>query len=650
MNSARLLVVILIILILAGGISSSVSNNNDRNARAGEPHAYDQGDHAFYEYHKIYNLAELHQYQSNLGTSHYVDQFSEERDTIKNDGVDRNLTENPAHGVSPLFNGGPMDSAWPMASHDVYHSGRSPYNTTVNPDGVEKWRFPCSNYAQGGPILDQNGTIYFGSYDTYFYALYPNGTLKWKTKLYRVIDSTPAIDENGIIYIGTIWAMPNYLFAVYSSNGTVKWSYCTGNHVDSSPAIGTDGTIYFGDWNGYIQALNPNGTLKWRYRTGNVVTGSPVIGSDGIVYIGSQDDNLYAFYPNNGTIKWTFHAGDWIRVSPCIGDDGTVYCVSFDNYLYAIYPNNGTMKWRTFVNAGTNPTVGPDGTIYAGWDILHAVNPVDGSMKWTLVVSGAIEGSTPCTSREGIIYFGTTGGDVFAVNPNGTVRWRRIIGSSQSPPAIDSDGTIYIGSNYDTPEGTSAGFLHAFGHGPLNVEANGPYNGAATVPIQFTGDIFGGTPPYTCLWDFGDNQSSSEQNPKHAYAHYGIFTATFTVTDSQGNHSTDTTNVTVHYAPPTVRFTKPVNGTYFMNVRILPFPGILIFGPITVNVEASQEQFGINRVEFWLDNKIHWATDTDPPYSYTWRSLSFFKHFILVQVFDNSGNYSYAGIYVWKFF
>jgi len=81
-----------------------------------------------------------------------------------------------------------------------------------------------------------------------------------------------------------------------------------------------------------------------------------------------------------------------------------------------------------------------------------------------------------------------------------------------------------------------------------------------------------------------------------------------------------------------------------------PFPGILIFGPITITVEASQEQFGINRVDFWLDNSRHLATIKTPPYSYTWRSLAFFKHFILIQAFDNSGNSTYAGIYVWKFF
>jgi len=638
MNPVRLSVAVFIMFILVGGAVPSLCITG-RQTRGGDSSASIQRvDRAFYNYHTAYHRSELPNYYP-------ADQSTPEKQTTIL-GVDGNQRNN-ADDSSQIPTIGPLDSPWPMMSHDVYHTGRSPYNTTKPPEGVEKWRFPLNSYVNGGAAIDKEGIIYFGGYDYYLYAMYPNGSLKWKTNLHGLIDSTPAIDENGTIYIGTS-RFSIGLFAVYSSNGTVKWSYSTGNSIDSSPAIGADGTIYFGDWNGIIHALHPDGTVKWEYHTGDVVTGSPAIGPDGTIYCGSHDGNLYAIYPNNGIPKWIFPTGDWVRVSPAVANDGTIYCVSFTNYLYAINPG-GTMKWKTFVNAGTNPTIGPDGTIYAGWEILHAINPANGYVKWNYTVNGYIEGGTPCTSNEGIIYFGTTSDKIIALNPDGTLRWQHDIGWCQSPPAIDSNGTIYIGSNYDTPQGTEAGNLHAFGHGPLNIEANGPYDGAATVPIQFTGDIFGGIPPYACHWDFGDNQTSSEQNPKHAYAHYSAYTATFTVTDSQGNHSTDTANVTVHYAPPTVRITKPVNGTYFMNVRILPFPGILIFGPITIEVNASQEQFGINRVEFYIDNNLK-ATDTTPPYSYTWRMPAFFKHYMTAKALDNSGNFSRAGYFVWKFF
>ena len=42
-------------------------------------------------------------------------------------------------------------------------------------------------------------------------------------------------------------------------------------------------------------------------------------------------------------------------------------------------------------------------------------------------------------------------GHVYAINPNGTVKWDfKTLGDVDSSPAIAPDGTIYIGSDYAT--------------------------------------------------------------------------------------------------------------------------------------------------------------------------------------------------------
>ena len=60
-----------------------------------------------------------------------------------------------------------------------------------------------------------------------------------------------------------------------------------------------------------------------------------------------------------------------------------MYFGSYDDYLYALYPD-GTMKWQYKMTYGTetNPSIGPDGTIFVGDDMLYAINP-DGTLKWT---------------------------------------------------------------------------------------------------------------------------------------------------------------------------------------------------------------------------------------------------------------------------
>ncbi len=46
-------------------------------------------------------------------------------------------------------------------------------------------------------------------------------------------------------------------------------------------------------------------------------------------------------------------------------------------------------------------------------------------------------------------------------------------------------------------------------------------------------------------WDFGDGQSSAEQNPSHAYAAPGHYNVTLTVTDNDG-----ATDIKTHDANP----------------------------------------------------------------------------------------------------
>jgi outer membrane protein assembly factor BamB len=421
--------------------------------------------------------------------------------------------------ISETYSKGPMDSPWPLYSHDVHHTGLSPYSTSDNPL-VEKWRFPlyfCNFY--GGFIIDTDGMIYGAS--NYMYSIYPNGTEKWRYYV-GVIESTPAIDENGILYIGTIWGMPNYLHAIYSNNGTQKWTYLVGNHITSSPAIGADGTIYFGDWNGYVHAVNPDGTQKWIYHTGNVITSSPAIGNDGTIYIGSHDDNVYAFYPN-GTAKWRFQTGAWVHSSPTIGPDGTIYIGSDDSYLYALNPENGSMIWRCHIGyTWCSPTLGPDGTLYLGvWEMkFYAIYP-NGTIKWTYNAPGRIWfGSSATVSSDGTIFFGTTtqdggSGALVALNPDGTERFQDNYGFYATSPAIGEDGTVYAAS-FDYNGMT--GMLHAFGpldpNAPVAPTITGQTNGKIKKTYVYT---FTSTSPLghniSYLIDWGDGTTTDWLGP-----------------------------------------------------------------------------------------------------------------------------------------
>ncbi|UCC18110.1 MAG: PKD domain-containing protein [Dehalococcoidales bacterium] len=59
--------------------------------------------------------------------------------------------------------------------------------------------------------------------------------------------------------------------------------------------------------------------------------------------------------------------------------------------------------------------------------------------------------------------------------------------------------------------------------------------------IQFTlQGVSGGISPYSYLWEFGDGETSTDENPAHSYDDSGYYTVSLTVTDDRGNTDTQT--------------------------------------------------------------------------------------------------------------
>jgi outer membrane protein assembly factor BamB len=376
---------------------------------------------------------------------------------------------------------GPMNSVWSTKCHDISHTGRSTISTSDN-SYTEKWRFYSSLWVREGAVFDNDGIIYFaGAYnnlDYYLFAVYPNGIEKWKFKTNGSLFSTPAIADDGTVYIGS-W---DARFYAINPDSTEKWRFGSGAPISSSPVIDIDGTIYFGTLgnfgvNSRFYAVNPNGTEKWHYTINDRIYSDPCIGSDGTIYFGSDDTYFYAMY-SNGTLRWRYKTGDCIKAPPSVASDGTVYIGSYDGYLYAFYPS-GILKWKCNIGYGTalNPSIASDGTIYVGSDRIYAIYP-NGTIRWVFNMGEDRYNyaSSPAISADGTIYVGTNigdvaGGEIIAINPNGTEKWRKKIAKYwvDSSPSIGEDGTVYIGSAYNFYEG----YLHAFG----NIESNSPPDG-----------------------------------------------------------------------------------------------------------------------------------------------------------------------------
>ncbi|MFE3846255.1 PKD domain-containing protein [Thermoplasmatota archaeon] len=70
-------------------------------------------------------------------------------------------------------------------------------------------------------------------------------------------------------------------------------------------------------------------------------------------------------------------------------------------------------------------------------------------------------------------------------------------------------------------------------------DANGDYYGEVGEEIEFEGDVYGGTSPYSWLWEFGEGNTSDERNLVYVYEAVGEYMVNLTVTDDNGYSDTD---------------------------------------------------------------------------------------------------------------
>jgi outer membrane protein assembly factor BamB len=137
-------------------------------------------------------------------------------------------------------------------------------------------------------------------------------------------------------------------------------------------------------------------------------------------------------------VKWSFQlGGSGTGAAPVIADDGTIYIVG----EYPGEPAGGGIR-----NSG-----------------LLAISP-SGSLKWFFSVPldagngyGVFYNQSVALGKDGTIYFAAwdSNQSLFALNPDGTVKWKRSHLITQGP-VIDANGNIYAGSDTITclnPEG-----------------------------------------------------------------------------------------------------------------------------------------------------------------------------------------------------
>ena len=357
------------------------------------------------------------------------------------------------------------------------------------------WSFPEGSRGgsvRAGVAIGADGTIYVGWDDnpgerSHWYALSPQGGILWTVDLPGLTTrSTPAIGADGTLYFGSTIGSGGALVAV-DPGGSIRWILDGLDRISSSPALGPDGAIHVAGGH-HVYAVDPQGEIQWTYETPvrTFTFSSPAVARDGTIYVGGDDHALHAIN-HDGSPRWTFQTGDLIRAPPSIGADGTIYVASYDGRLYAVDPD-GSERWSVVVirpvegfegsstQVNSPPSIGPDGAIYVLGRGVFAINP-DGSIRWHFHTSTSGYRTTPILGADGNVYVGS-GRGVTALDARGRLLWDYQPGGDvvsdvrvRTSPAIGVDGTIIAASSSRSDGGTV--------HGIVETEsANGGYAGS----------------------------------------------------------------------------------------------------------------------------------------------------------------------------
>jgi outer membrane protein assembly factor BamB len=159
--------------------------------------------------------------------------------------------------------------------------------------------------------------------------------------------------------------------------------------------------------------------VRWQTPATGPVSGSPVIDGAGRIFVGGSNGTVAAV-DRQGSLLWAVPVGGAVWGTPLVGAGGELLVATAAGQLVAIDAASGAILRRT-------------------------------------ALGGAVAESSPSEGPDGTLYVGTVEGDLVAVAPDGSIRWRNGFGSGlHGSPAVREDGTVLAGDGVGRFRGVSA--------------------------------------------------------------------------------------------------------------------------------------------------------------------------------------------------
>jgi len=226
-------------------------------------------------------------------------------------------------------------------------------------------------------------------------------------------------------------ALNTHLYAVNLANGAEKWRFPAkaDNKISffAPPVLSEDGQLIQGGYNHLIYSLNPqNGQQNWTFDQATDKYIGPVLADGASFYAPNTNNTLYALN-TSGSLRWTFSTTHALWAKP-LTDGSQVFIASMDHYVYALDPETGEQIWKTEDMGGaivSSFAFDPRGVLYVGTigADVSAVDSSNGKILWQSPTKGWVW-SKPVLQDE-TLFIADQDGNVYALDTkNGAILWQ----------------------------------------------------------------------------------------------------------------------------------------------------------------------------------------------------------------------------------
>jgi hypothetical protein len=503
------------------------------------------------------------------------------------------------------------------------------HNSGVNVLAEDIWVYdfmePSLEYADNALVIDPTGVAWAWEPDDLF--VMPSGTyMTWKLGydlapcewLWIYFDAIPVGD---VCSIDTNFAIADYFCPItqeylYSNEDSasvhiIDCLVC----ADAGGPYQTDDTMGFTvqfDGSGSFPAFGCAAILyDWDFGDGNSGTGvSPLH-----TYTDPCPDKLFDTYTVTLTVTC-------VGNPTCTDTDTTTVkvfgpCAGDPPIISIIYPMGGetlsgveTIQW--FALDSHDPAL--DIYIYLGsggsWNLLFGPIANDGAEDWnTATVSdGTYQLKVEAINNLARLNFDTSAD--FTVS-NG-IEGARV--SSVAITDTTTNSNLWV-KNGDTVEIT-AGITSGETLDRMDIVAD--LSGFSMSNVY--ADSFDG---FTARWMLTGVTCNPSDGP-------------ITVTVTADNVHSNSATITADNTDPEVSIVKPETGLYLFNRKFLPLPRTVIFGPITIEINAA-DNAGISKAEYYIDGDLK-TTTIEEPFDWYMNLKLRRDHTLKIIVYDHAGN------------